>query len=61
MVLETTEAWIALLAAYLMFGRFRQRRQAGDLLLVYALALFGFTNLFLSALPGALVGAPRQG
>ena len=47
--LETSGALVALLAAYLVFGRFRVSGRANDLALVYPLALFASTNLFVSA------------
>jgi signal transduction histidine kinase len=50
-VFNTTEALIAVLAAYLVYGRFRERGGLQDLLLVYALLLFAVANLPLSALP----------
>jgi signal transduction histidine kinase len=52
--IETTNALIALLAAYLVLGRFRESSLVSDLVLVCALALFAFTDLFFLALPAAL-------
>jgi signal transduction histidine kinase len=55
--IETTNALIALLAAYLVFGRFRVSALLSDLVLVCALTLFAFTNLFFLALPLAVPSA----
>lgn len=57
-VLETIEAMIAFVVAYLIFGRYRKDRHAGDLAIVFALGLLAITNLFLSVLPVATLG-PR--
>lgn len=58
LVLETTAALIALLAAFLLFGRFRTSRRANDLALIYPLALFAANNVFVSFIlliaPGAI-------
>lgn len=51
---ETTAALAALLVAYLVWGRFRLRRRASDLLVAAAFAFLGVSNLFLAALPAAL-------
>ena len=61
LVLETVAALIALLAAYLLFGRFRTSRRANDLALIYPLGLFAANNVFVSfvsrgSTPGALEG-----
>jgi signal transduction histidine kinase len=50
LVLDTTSALVAALAAYLVLFRFRERRLASDLFLAYPLALFAGTNFALSAL-----------
>jgi signal transduction histidine kinase len=55
--IETTTALIALFAAYLVFGRFRVSALLSDLVLVAALTLFAFTNLFFLALPLAIPSA----
>ncbi len=55
--IETTTALIALLAAYLVFGRFRVSALLSDLVLVCAMTLFAFTNLFFLALPLAVPSA----
>ncbi len=48
---ESAAALVALLASYLLLGRFRRRRRLDDLALFAALALFALTNLFFAALP----------
>jgi signal transduction histidine kinase len=52
--LETSASLIALVAAYLVFWRFRRHGRAGDLALFGALAVLAGTNLLFSALPAAL-------
>ena len=52
-LLEATEGLIALLVAYLFYGRFRQGRRMQELLLVLALCTIAFANLLLAALPAA--------
>ena len=49
--LDAIEAVIAFVTAYLVFGRFRERRLARDAFLLYGLLLFAFTNLGLSVIP----------
>jgi signal transduction histidine kinase len=49
--LETATALISFLVAYLVFGRFRERRRLDDLVLTCALALIASTTLVFSALP----------
>ena len=51
--LETAVAVISVVAALLVFGRFRQGSKLNDLLLFYAFAAFAISNLLLSALPAA--------
>jgi diguanylate cyclase (GGDEF)-like protein len=53
--LDTAEAIIALVAAYLIFGRLRERSLRRDALLVYSLIVLATTNLALSGLPGAIL------
>src|SRR5918996_5057560 len=48
---ETAAALISLLAAQLMYGRFRRSLGRKDLLLTCALALFAGSNLCFSAIP----------
>jgi signal transduction histidine kinase len=52
--LETAIAVISIVAAHLVFGRFRQSGALNDLLLFYAFAAFAVSNLILSALPAAI-------
>jgi signal transduction histidine kinase len=49
--LETATALISFLVAYLVYGRFRERRRLDDLVLSCALALIASTSLVFSALP----------
>lgn len=58
-VLETAEALIAALAAYLLFGRFRTTRSSSDLVLVGVLTTLALTNLILVAIPSALTPLTR--
>jgi signal transduction histidine kinase len=51
---ETAAASIALLAAYLVLGQFRHRRELDALLLACCLAMVGSVNFLLGALPAAL-------
>lgn len=60
LVLETAGALIGGLAAFLLYGRFQQRRLPADFLCIYALGVFAATNLVLSALPAALVPGARE-
>ena len=53
--LESGEGVIALVAAVMVYGRYRQVKGLGDLLLVCALGLLGLTNIFLSAIPTIVV------
>lgn len=50
-VLETLNAFIALLVAYLVYGRYRESHRAQDLLLVLGLASVAVANLLLTAVP----------
>jgi signal transduction histidine kinase len=54
-VLETAEACVALLVAYLVGGRFRVHRSLQELLLTCGLVVLAVTNLLLSAVPVALL------
>src|SRR5919106_5608423 len=58
--IESAAGVIAAAAAFLVLGRFRRDRRLADLVLAWALALFAVTNLFLSALPVALLGGERS-
>ena len=53
-MLETTAALIALLVAYLVYGRLRQNRRWPDLLLLLALCTAATANLVLTAVPSAV-------
>jgi len=60
--LETAAALIGLLAAYLVFGRFRRSDHLADFVLCYSLCVLAFSNLFFAALPVVLdSGADRFG
>ncbi len=52
--LETANAVIALVVAYLLYGRFREHRRLQELLLVLALCVVAIANLVLTAVPTAL-------
>jgi signal transduction histidine kinase len=52
-VIETIAAGAALLAAYLMAGRFKRSRRLDDLLLVCALGALASSNFFFKALPAS--------
>jgi signal transduction histidine kinase len=54
--LETAAALISGVAAYLVYGRYRESSLPGDLMLVVSLAIFASANLFFSALPGIAGG-----
>jgi signal transduction histidine kinase len=54
--IETAASLIALLAAYLVFGRFQQNSHLSDLTLVCALAIFGLTNILFRTVPAVLSG-----
>jgi signal transduction histidine kinase len=53
--LETANALIAGLVAFLLYGRFRQTGRLQELLVGLGLATIAVANLFLSALPSAVV------
>jgi signal transduction histidine kinase len=61
-VLETVNAVVALLAMYLVYGRFRDDGRLQELLLGLALGTVAIANLALTAVPDALTvaGAPDQ-
>lgn len=56
--LDTAAATIALLLAFLLFGRFRETRLVRDALLCAFLALLGGANAFLSVVPRLLDAGP---
>jgi signal transduction histidine kinase len=56
--LETAAALISLIAAQLIYGRFRESYERRDLLLTAALSTFAATNLFFSAIPAIAESRP---
>jgi signal transduction histidine kinase len=54
--IETAASLIALLAAYLVFGRFQQNALLSDLTLVVALTIFGLTNILFRTVPAVVSG-----
>jgi signal transduction histidine kinase len=58
--LETAAALIALLAAYLVFGRFRESSRVDDLVLSCGLALLSASNLLFLTLPAASAADPGR-
>ena len=58
--LETAEAVIGLVVAYLVGGRFRAHRRLQELLLVCGLGVLAAANLLLSALPAAVLLSEDQ-
>jgi signal transduction histidine kinase len=61
LAIDTLAAFVALLTAFLILGRFHQSGALSDVVLICALTLFGFTNLFFSALPAMIFDAPSEG
>lgn len=59
--LETAAALIGLLAAFLVYGRFRRSGQLGDFVLCYSLSVLALSNLFFAALPTVLGGTDTLG
>ena len=60
-VLDTAAAMVGLLVAFLLLGRFNERHEVSDLVLVFAMLMFAVTNLGLSALPSGVTGSARSG
>lgn len=58
--LETSNALVAVLTAYLVYGRFRQSRRLQELLLILALCTVAVANLVLTALPFAVTLAQDE-
>jgi len=58
--LETAEAMIGLVVAYLVAGRFKENRRLQELLLICGLAVLAGTNLLLSAIPAAVLLSQEQ-
>src|SRR5205085_10429097 len=52
-LIETAAAFVSLLIAFIVGGRFLQTGRVGDLVLACALSLLGGTNLVFSAVPAA--------
>ena len=59
-VVETVNALIALLVAYLVLGRYLLSRRLQELLLLVGLVLVATANLLLTALPAALPGGAER-
>ena len=59
-VLETAEAVVALVVAYLVGGRFREHRRLSELLLTCGLLVLAGANLLLSAVPAAVQLSQEQ-
>ncbi|WP_114907851.1 sensor histidine kinase [Ornithinimicrobium murale] len=60
LVLDTANACIALLAAYLLWGRYLRAGRLADLLLVQGLALLAVAGLGLSTVTALLLDAPHD-
>lgn len=58
--LDAAEAVIALVAAYLVFGRLRERRLRRDAAIGFALAVFAGVNVLTSLVPAAAAGPRTQ-
>jgi signal transduction histidine kinase len=58
-VLETAATLIALLTAFLLLGRLRQRRELPDLLLFLGLGVLASTNLLFAAIPAVIWAKPH--
>ncbi|WP_426324913.1 sensor histidine kinase [Microbacterium sp. E-13] len=61
LVLDTVDACVALLVAYLVYGRFRRAGRLQDLLLCVGLVLLATGGLGLSYIAGAVGGAASDG
>jgi signal transduction histidine kinase len=57
--LETSAALIATLAAYLVFGRYRQSGRLNDLALIAAFSLIAANNLLFLTIPAVSGGGPK--
>lgn len=53
--LSVAQGLIAIVVAYLIYGRVKRRRLVNDFALVFALALLGVTNVFFAAIPAKQV------
>ena len=58
--IETAAALIGLLAAYLVYGRYRRSGQLADFVLCYSLALLACSNLFFATLPAVSSGGSEE-
>jgi signal transduction histidine kinase len=58
--LETAAALIALLAAFLVFGRVQRGARLDELVLACALTLLALSNLLFAAVPALLEGIPEE-
>jgi signal transduction histidine kinase len=58
-MLETAATLIALLTAYLLLGRLRQRRELPDLLIFLGLGVLASTNLLFAAIPAVIWAKPH--
>jgi signal transduction histidine kinase len=58
--LETAAALIGLLAAYLVFGRYRRSRNLADFALCYSLGLLAASNLFFAVIPAIVNTQPDR-
>jgi signal transduction histidine kinase len=58
-MLETAATLIALLTAYLLLGRLRQRRELTDLLMFLGLGVLATTNLLFAAIPAVIWANPH--
>src|SRR6266540_2248771 len=58
-MLETAATLIALLTAFLLLGRLRQRRELPDLLLFLGLGVLASTNLLFAAIPAVVWAKPH--
>src|SRR3954453_15518361 len=56
-MLETANALIALVVAFLVYGRFARHRRLAELLLVLAMCTVAIANLVLTAVPSAVAVA----
>jgi signal transduction histidine kinase len=58
-MLETAATLIAVLTAFLLFGRLRQRKELPDLLLFLGLGVLALTNLLFAAIPAVIWARPH--
>jgi signal transduction histidine kinase len=60
LAVEMVAAFVGLVAAYLLYGRYRESQKLSDLALICALALFGAKNLAFEALPTAFAASQND-